>query len=240
MRVYWLLFCLIGLSLSTWSQKVDTTTTDSLKLAKRAERRQSTQRFGLGFGTSYGWLDVDSKPYFTGDSLAQGKASSVSAVGLNIGLFWHEPFAMRWSMRFGVEANLLYTALEYPTEKPKPSVSNIYPITIDIPLQLIMGMHHRDDVEQAKGKWKTGVVAGLRPVVPLSVFHNSQPVVKNFNLNIDLGLSHPIVLKKTMMRSELFVSYALFNVIGSDQNDYRTASINRLARHFVGLRFFFN
>ena len=212
----------------------DSTMTDSTK-----SNAASAARFGLSFGFDYSLLSMRSNPYFLENGSGLGEASAINSPGLSIGMLWYEPLREKTSLRFGLEATIMRTQIEYPTGKPRNENSQIYPLTIEIPVAFIFGRHFRYDLE-AKSLFKTGVMAGIRPVIPLSLFSSIQPVTKPFNLNVDLGISKPIALKKSIMRTELFFSYGLFNIIGKDETSYKTSSISFLGRNFVGLRMFFN
>lgn len=204
-----------------------------------AIKKASAKNFGLSAGASYSILVLKSTPYFTESGTVLRNAEVVNAPGFNVGLFIYKPLKEKFSMRFAVDANMLPAYLSYDTGKPNKEESYIYPLTIDIPISFIYGRHFRYDVE-AKSLFRSGLIAGIRPVIPLSLFNSTQPLLSGFNLNIDLGISQPIAMKKGIMRTDLFFSYGLLNLIGKDESNFRTNSINYLGRSFVGLRMYFN
>jgi hypothetical protein len=217
-----------------FAESVDTTSTDSTK-----SRVAYASKFGLNFGFDYSLLQLDANPYFLENGNGFGEASAINSPGMNIGLFWHEPLKEKFSLRVALEATIMFNKIEYETGKPRKDRSDIFPLTIELPITCILGRHFRYDVE-AKSLFRTGALVGIRPVFPLPLFNSAQPVLKMFNVNIDLGVSKPIALKKSIMRTELFFSYGLFNLIGRDDSGYKTNSIEYLGRSFIGLRMYFN
>lgn len=196
-------------------------------------------QFGLSFGGSYSLLAMDAKPYFLGDSTATALPEAINSAGLNIGLFWYQPMKEKWAWRLGMEANVMGSKIRYPRAGKDPETLGVYGFTLDFPLHFLFGRHYRADL-QAESFCKWGILAGVRPVAALGLFNSLQPTVKNFNLNIDLGIGRGIALKSTTMRVEAFYSLGLFNVIGENDKDFHTNSISYLSRSFAGLRLYFN
>jgi hypothetical protein len=218
----------------SFAEMRDTTTKDTTK-----SRVAYAAKFGLNFGFNYSFLRLESNPYFLENGDGMGEAKAINSPGMNAGFFWHEPLKEKMSMRFGIEASIMFNRIEYDTGKPNKTRSQVFPLTIELPVSFIFGRHFRYDVE-AKSLCRSGILAGLRPVIPVPSFNSTEPALKSFNLNIDLGVSKPIALKKSIMRTELFFSYGLLNMIGKDDADYKTYSIEFLGRSFVGLRMYFN
>ncbi|MFM9984790.1 MAG: hypothetical protein ACKVOK_06120 [Flavobacteriales bacterium] len=238
MKIHFLKTILLALALiqiqSCFAEFRDTTSKDTTK-----SRVAYASKFGLNFGFNYSFLRLESNPYFLEDGNGFGEATAVNSPGMNAGMFWHEPLKEKTSIRFGIEASIMFNMIEYETGRLNKDRSQVFPLTIELPVSFIFGRHFRYDVE-AKSLRKSGVMAGLRPVFPVPAFNSSQPVLKSFNLNIDVGVSKPVALKKSIMRTELFFSYGLLNMIGKDETDYKTKSIEYLGRSFVGLRMYFN
>ncbi len=202
-------------------------------------RRGSARNFGLSFGASYSILQLNSSPYFSQVNSTLYEARILNKMGANIGIFIYQPLKEKLSMRFAVDAHFLNAQLIYDTGKPNKEESTIFPLCIETPISFVYGRHFRYDVE-ATSLFRTGFIAGLRPVIPLKLFSNNQPILKSFNLNLDLGISQPVALKNSIMRSELIFSFGLLNIIGKDATNFRTNSISYLGRHFVAFKMYFN
>ena len=228
-----IIFALLNIQIC-FAESADTTSTDSTK-----SNVAYASKFGLNFGFDYSLLQLDANPYFLENGNGFGEAAVINSPGMNVGMFWHEPLKEKFSLRFGIEATIMFNRIAYETGKPRKDQSDVFPLTIELPITFIFGRHFRYDVE-AKSLFRTGALVGIRPVFPLPLFNSSQPIVKAFNLNVDLGVSKPIALKKSIMRTELFFSYGLLNLIGEDDSEYKTNSIEYLGRSFIGLRMYFN
>ncbi len=200
---------------------------------------QKKRNFGMSFGTSYSILKLDASPYFKTTGNGLGRAEAKNSLGMNVGFFWYAPVKEKVSMRFALEANILQSHLIYDTGNINKEKSLIFPLTIEMPIAFIYGKHYRNDVTN-KGTNQLGYMVGIRPSIPITLFSDPQPKLKNFNLNFDFGISRPVALKKAILRAELIFSLGLLNIIGEEQDNYKTNSIQYLGRSFIGLRMYFN
>ncbi|MFN0032565.1 MAG: hypothetical protein ACKVOR_10435, partial [Flavobacteriales bacterium] len=182
---------------------------------------------------------IQANPYFISQGSQLRTAEVANKVGASIGLFVYQPVREKLSMRFAVEAHLANTHVLYDTGKSFLEKSYIYPVCIELPIALVFGRHYRYDLI-APDFNKFGFIAAIRPVIPLGLFHNSQPLLSSFNVNLDAGITRGIPMKKGIMRADLIFSYGLFNLIGEGTENFKTNSIEYLGRNFVGLRAYFN
>ena len=212
--------------------KVDTSVT-----VKKKSGPTNAKDFGLLFGFNYSQYYLESNPFFVDSLTSMGNSKVNNNVGLTIGVFYNIKLSEKLILRPAVEATIMPATIEYDLIRKK-SESWIYPLTVDLPFYFIYGNHDRETL--SKKRAQLNWLAAVRPVIPLSVMSSTQPVVKNFNLNIDIGCSVPFVLKSTIMKAEIFYSFGSLNIIGDDSDNYKTSSINSLRRNFIGMRFFFN
>jgi hypothetical protein len=202
-------------------------------------KKGTARNFGLSFGASYSVLQLDASPYFSEANSSLYKAQINNNMGANIGVFIYQPLKEKMSLRFAADAHFLNAQIIYDTGNPNKEESPVFPLCIETPISIVYGRHFRYDVE-ATSLFRTGFIAGLRPVLPLKLFNNTQPILKSFNLNLDLGISQPKALKSSILRSELIFSFGLLNLIGKDTTSYKTNSINYLGRNFVAFKMYFN
>jgi len=193
--------------------------------------------FGLLFGFNYSQYYMSSNPFFVDSLTTMGNSKVKNNLGLTAGLFYNFKLSEKLILRSAVEATILPSVIEYDIVRKKTE-SWIYPLTIDIPFYFIYGNHDRES--QQNKSMQFNWVAAIRPVFPLSIMSSEQPILKDFNLNADIGCSIPFVLKNTSMKAEVFYSFGMLNLIGEDPDSYKTSSISSLRRNFIGLRFFFN
>lgn len=211
--------------------------TDSLTPAKKKSNATDAKDFGLLFGFDYSQYYMKSNPFFVDSLTVMGNAKAKNNLGLTIGVFYNFKLSKKLILRPAVEATIMPTTIEYDIIRKKTN-SLIYPLTIGIPFYLVYGNHDRESLSNKRGQLNW--IAAVRPVIPLSVMSASEPILKDFNLNLDLGCSVPFVLKNTIMKAELFYSFGMLNIIGDDPESYKTSSISSLRRNFIGMRFFFN
>jgi hypothetical protein len=213
---------------------VDLNAQDSTAVAKH-----SAKDFGLMFGASLINLQVGSEEYFNAASQQLVSVEGSNKGGLSIGLFYNVALSYKWMIRPSVEAHLSNTSVTYRINE-KDELYTLYPVCIEVPITINYGLNQRPSIEQ-RG-WKgMGFLAAVRPVIPITIFQGSTPVVKPFSLNAEVGISLPKSLRKTLWRTEVIAS---FNVMAINQvgngYDFRSNMIHDIRRHFIGVRFYFN
>lgn len=216
----------------TAQNRQDSTFTDY-----KAEGVRDASDFGLLFGLNYSNFSLKSNPFLVDTLTQKGSSRMINSPGLSVGVFYNIKLGQKLLLRPSVEANIIPSTIEYDIVVKKYE-SWIYPLTVDVPVTLIYGNNDRDYLSESKRDihWFLGV----RPVFPLQVMASSEPVLKNFNFNTDIGVSFPFVLPKTIMRAEFFYSHGWLNIIGENEEDAQTSSIDSMKRSLFGCRFYFN
>jgi hypothetical protein len=231
-KFFWKTSAIVALVFSFLS---DVKAQDSTRVAKA-----SAKDFGLFFGVSRVQLDVASTDYFSAATQQLVSVGGASKSSLSIGLFYNFPIKPKWMTRLAVEAHLANIELTYHISNGKTESYSVYPVVIETPLTLVYGINQRGAIESSRWRgW--GILAGIRPVIPLTVFNSSYPQTQSATWNVDLGLTIPKALRKSIMRTELFVSANVVNMMAKGKaDDFRTNMITDMRRHFVGMRLYFN
>lgn len=230
---------IIGLiSVQNFAQKdtLSSSLTDTTAVSKKKGPTDAGD-FGLLFGLNYSQYYMSSNPFFVDSLTAMGSSEAKNKFGLTVGVFYNFKLGKKLILRPAVEATIMPSVIEYDMIRRKTE-SWVYPLTVEVPFYVVYGNHERENLSDKK--MHVNWFAAVRPVFPLSVMSSEQPLLREFNLNGDIGCSIPFVLKSTIMKAEIFYSFGMLDLIGDDADNYKTSSITSLRRNFIGLRFFFN
>lgn len=225
---------ILGVLVLFFGMHVSLLAQDSTAVAKH-----SAKDLGLMFGGSFVSLQVGSQDYFNAATQQLVSVEGEHQAGLSIGMFYNVALTYKWMIRPSVEAHLCNTSTRYAIGDKTESYS-VYPVCVEVPITVVYGLNQRMAIEQ-KG-WKgMGIMAAIRPVIPVSLFNGSYPVTKSFALNAEIGISLPKALRKTIWRTEMIASFNVMamNDVGKP-SDFRSNMISDMRRHFIGLRFYFN
>ncbi len=225
------------LSLGLVASLCMTAQSDTTTVKKKSD---FSKNFGIGFGVSYSMLSLESTPYvLPSDSARTGESRTKNNVGANISMFYNVHLGKGLTLRPTIEANIMRAQIEYDTELNIKKYSDVFPVSVEIPITLIKSF--AISAADAEGYQKAfQVQLGVRPVLAVNNFMGIYPAMKTANINIDGGIGMPIKTKKLKFRCEAIYSYGLLNLIGKNDQDHHTYSISKLGRSFMGLRFYFN
>jgi hypothetical protein len=205
-----------------------------------AVAKPSARDFGLCMGFSSTRVDLTYTPYYNAATQQLITVEGDQRLGLSIGMFYNFALTSKMMLRSTVEAHITNTSITYVTGEEYNEHYSVMPVTVELPVSFIYGANQRGTIE-SRGWRGMGLLLGARPVLPITLFNSTFPATKNFTFNIDLGISLPKALRKTVMRTEIFLSANVLNGIASSSSaDFRTNMISDMRRHFVGLRLYFN
>jgi len=216
---------LIGFTISLHAQ-------DSTAVVKKSSK------LAILLGLNYSNLMLKSQAYFVTPEGKVGKSNVQNSVGISIGLGYNVRLNNWLMLRPGVEGNITPANLEFDSEIDYRTLSDVFPLCVETPMTFIFSKQGNANLISMRS-WPE-IQLGLRPVFAIPNYLPIQPVQKHLSFNIDLGIGYAIRLKKSTMRSELVYSLGLTNIIGEDNENYKTYSVQELKRSFVGLRLFFN
>jgi hypothetical protein len=207
--------------------------------AKPRSGKQISERIVIGIGASYSIMELESTPFTLMDSTGTlGHISIKNKAGVNASVHYKIPLHERFSLRLGVEAHFLRPTLEYDQQMRNKKHSDIFPLEIEIPVvaQFALGSKTNDEGDNRSPY----IVAGVRPAIPLKQFMSIYPTTKSYNIHADFGVGIPLTSKQYGMKLEAVYSLGLINLIGKNDQDFHTTSIQTLKRSFVGLRLYFS
>lgn len=196
------------------------------------------QRMGFYLGGSYSNLSFESKPYFVDSAGKVGRSNIKNAGGISAGICYYLRLSQWVLLRPAIEINMLPAKIEYDTEINHRTSSRVFPFALETPLSIIISKEKNPGINERRKL--PDFIGAIRPVFSIPALADVRPAIKTFNLNLDIGIGYPIELKAVTMRTELFYSFGLYDLIGKDENDYKTNSVQSLGRSFIGLRLFFN
>ncbi len=199
---------------------------------------EHAKNFGFIVGTSYSNMRFESKAYFVDSAGTSGKSNIRNSPGVSAGFCYYFRLNQWLLLRPSVEGNLLPVKIEYDTEINHRVYSSVFPLSIESPLCLIVSKENNPGIK--KSRRLPDFNFAIRPVFAVAALADIRPTLKTFNLNIDLGIGLPITMNKITMRAELFYSYGINNLIGTDENDFKTNTISYIGRSYTGLRLYFN
>ncbi len=196
------------------------------------------KNLSMVLGVSYSNLTFESKPYFLDSAGTIGKSDFKNAAGLSVGVSYNFYLGNHFILRPSVEANFMSPEILYDTEIEHKISSSVFPVAIETPLALVFSPTGYDQLDLTRRLPE--IMCGIRPVFALAAFADLRPELKTKDLNIDFGLGYPMKVKKVTMRFELFYSYGLKNLIGVNEEDFRTTSISLINRSYSGFRVLIN
>lgn len=200
---------------------------------------EHAKNLGFYIGASYSLVSIDSKPYFTDSAGKVGFSDVKNKVGLNAGLCYYVKLGKSLLFRPAVEVNMIPAVIQYDTDINHRDESGVFPFTFEVPIGFIYSRNVSGGITAYRRRWPE-IGAAVRPVMAIPAFNSVRPKMKKYNLNLDLSLGYPIKLKRTTMRVEVLFSYGLFNLIGEDETDVKTYSVNTVGRSYAGMRLYFN
>jgi hypothetical protein len=204
----------------------------------KRERKPFAKNFGLMGGVNYSVVSLESSPFFVKGQDKLGTSSAQSGFGISGGIFGLFRINRTLMFRMMAEANITQAKINYDLVDHE-EFSFVFPVTVEVPISIVYSRNIAGAYVADQRRWPE-ISAGIRPVVPLTIFQDLQPRMKTFNLNVDLGVGLPFRLSKTTLRTELLFSYGLLNLIGEDEEHSKTYSISYIGRSFAGLRLYFN
>jgi hypothetical protein len=230
-HVYLLLTLLLA---QVYVHAQETETTSKVRSTKRV-----SERIVIGVGASYSIMELESTPFTLVDSTGiLGNVAVKNKAGVNASVHYQIPLHARFNLRIGLEAHFLRPTLEYDQQVLNKKRSDIFPLEIEIPVvaQFALG-NKTNDAGQNQTPY---IVAGVRPAIPLKQFISIYPTTKSYNVHADFGVGIPFPSKQYGIKLEAVYSLGLINLIGKNEKDFHTTSIQTLKRSFVGLRLYFS
>lgn len=211
------------------SAQADTLTqaTDTAEYVKKQPASLKAHNFGMVFETAAGILRMNANSYSAGNQMVRPEA--VNAIGARLGVFStvkHTP------LRVGLEFAFINTVIRFPNETVRSTESNIYNLTLEIP---VLVTHQFKSADALRGIHISG---GPRLLVPLKDFQSEYPQQRAANVSVDIavGIYRPWKLAK--LEAELYYSLGLLNVLHPSNDDFRNTAINSLYRDCMGIRIY--
>lgn len=199
---------------------------------------EHAKKFGFIVGASYSNMGFESKAYFVNSAGTAGKSNIRNSAGVSAGFCYYFRLNQWILLRPSVEGNMMPVKIEYDTEINHRVHSNVFPLTVESPLCLIVSKENNPGIKN--NRRLPDFNFAVRPVFAVAALAEIRPTLKTFNLNIDLGIGLPITIDKITMRAELFYSYGMNNLIGTNDKDFKTSTISYIGRSYTGLRLYFN
>ena len=200
---------------------------------------QPLQHLGIFAGAGYSWLSLKAGAPVAPDSgQAPGTLTAVSAPGMSAGVFLTIP-AGKLEWRPSVTASVYPLSLTYDFDRPVTEKYAVHPFSAGVGL----------DVTRGLGAANQGAVrrfsplAGMEYLYAVPLFDGSRPEKKpdalRFRLGAGLKTRHTSA-EGRIQRShlEMVLSWQLNN-IARDADDRYTAPVDRLMRHTVEFRYYF-
>jgi hypothetical protein len=204
-----------------------------------ATKTRKSQNIGFCVGMDYSIIRFESVPYFADSAGKVGHSNAENGLGGSAGAFYNVKIGRYFLLRPAVEAHLLTAKIKYDTDIDHRQTADIFPVAIETPIALVFSKNITEDFPASSKTYPEFGVA-VRPVFAMTGFNDMKPTFKDKNLNLDVSLGMPYNVKKSKIRTELFFSYGLFNLIGEDDTDFKTYTVNYVGRSFAGLRFYIN
>jgi len=154
-------------------------TADSTAVKKR---NRSSKNIGLGFGTSYSILSLQSSPFVMVDSTGQlGESKVKNGFGINVSLCYNFKLGSRLQLRPGVEAHVMKASILYDAPLNLKQRAEIFPVAIEIPITLLWNFQLSSTRSDGTPNSIKALV-GIRPVIPHQQFKSLHPATKDYNL----------------------------------------------------------
>lgn len=208
--------------------------------AQETSKSRSTvrDRLFIGIGASYSVMELKAAPYTILDSTGRlGYVSAKNRAGINASIHYNIPLHNRFQFRLGIEAHYLRPTLEYDQRLLNKKHSDIFPVEVEIPVVVQFALGSKTN--EAGDNSTPYIITGFRPAIPLKQFISLYPTTKSYNLHADFGVGIPLSSNKYRIKLEAVYSLGLINLIGQNEQDFHTASIQTLKRSYAGLRFYF-
>jgi len=196
---------------------------------------RASKDLGLYIGAAYSLYQMSADTYDLDGFTAEPDLKN--SPGILAGFCYNFYAGNHLIVRPAIEAVFLPTKIAYQTENNYIREQSIFPMTVELPVSLILSSFRTKSFPRPKAKPEWGVSA--RPILAVKAFNDLEPTLKTYNFNSDVFIGYPFSNDKSVARLELFYSYGWLNLIG-EGTDYRTSSIQRLHRNTAGIRLIFH
>ncbi len=200
---------------------------------------QPLQHLGIFAGAGYSWLTIEAgMPVAPDSGQAPGTLTAVSAPGMSAGVFLTIP-AGKLEWRPSITASVYPLSLDYDFGRPVTEKYAVHPFSAGVGLDLTRGL---GAANQGAVK-RLSPLAGVEYLYAIPLFDGSRPEKNPDALRLRVGAS--LKTRRTsddgkVQRShlEMVLSWQVNNMARKADDRY-TAPVERLMRHTVELRYYF-